>query len=159
KDEFEQVETAANVAQSDYQAALDAVRETRASRQAALDNLNKTIFSAPFDGIVSQLNVEAGENVITGTMNNPGTQILAVADPSSMLVRAAVDETDIVNVRIGQPAKIKVDAFPDSVFRGEVIEVGNTAKLNNSLTGGTQDQSNFEVKVVFVDHVPAMRPG
>ena len=158
-DVMEQVETAANVARSEYQASLDAVKEAQASKQAAQDNLDKTRFSAPFDGVVSQLNVEQGENVITGTMNNPGTQILAVADTSRMIVRAEVDETDVVDVAVGQASKIKVDAYPDSTFRGEVIEVGNTAKNANSLTSTGQDQSNFEVKVVFLDHIPTIKPG
>ena len=65
--------------------------------QGAEDNLHKTRFSAPFEGVVSALNVEVGENVITGTMNNPGTQILIVSDLSRMLVRADVDETDVVD--------------------------------------------------------------
>jgi HlyD family secretion protein len=157
-DQLEQAQTAADVAEATYQASIHAVGEARALLAAARDNLGKTTFTAPFDGVVSQLNVEKGENVITGTMNNPGTEILSVADTSRMIVRANVDETDVVNVRIGEPVKIKVDAFTDSVFRGEVIEVGNTAKATTSL-GASQDQSTFEVKVVFLDHVPNIRPG
>lgn len=156
QDEVEQVTTSANVARSEFQASLHSVSEARASQEASQDNLNKVTFVAPFDGLVSQLNVEKGENVITGTMNNPGTQILSVADTSRMIVRANVDETDVVDVKVGQTAQIKVDAWPDSTFRAEVIEVGNTAK--SAAETGTQ-QSNFEVKVVFLDHVPNIRPG
>jgi HlyD family secretion protein len=158
-DEMEQVETAYKVAQSEYQAALDAINEARAARATSQDYVDKTVFRAPFDGVVSQLNVEAGENVITGTMNNPGTQILAVADTSRMIVRAQVDETDVVDVKVGQTVKIRVDAMPDSLFRGQVIEVGNTAKSAAGLTSTGQEQSNYEVKVVFLDHIRAIKPG
>jgi HlyD family secretion protein len=156
-DELEQFSTANSVAQEEYQASLHAVGEARASLDAAEDNVTKTTFVAPFDGVVSQLNVEKGENVITGTMNNPGTQILSVADTSRMIVRTNVDETDVVDVKVGQMATIKVDAWPDSVYHGQVIEVGSTAKGASDLTGS--QQSNFEVKVVFLDHVPGIRPG
>ena len=120
---------------------------------AAADNLSKTRFLAPFDGVVSALNVEQGEIVITGTMNNVGTQILTVSDLSRMLVRADVDETDIVNMRLGQKAKISVDAMPDTTFPGTVTEIGNTAK--RSITSTVEGQTNFEVKVVFDHNVPA----
>ena len=157
-EELEQAQNAADVSRAAYDGALHAVSEARATLAAARDNLDKTTFTAPFDGVVSALNVEKGENVITGTMNNPGTEILAVADTTRMIVRANVDETDVVNVRVGESVNIKVDAFTDSVFRGQVIEVGNTAKSTSSL-GASQDQSTFEVKVVFLDHIPNIRPG
>jgi HlyD family secretion protein len=123
----------------------------------AADNLRKTRFVAPFDGVVSALNVEAGENVITGTMNNPGTEILVVSDLSRMLVKADVDETDVVDMKLGQKAKITVDALPDTSFPGTVTEIGNTAK--RSLTSAVEGQTNFEVKVVFEHDVPQVRPG
>jgi HlyD family secretion protein len=107
--------------------------------------------------VVSALNVEQGEIVVTGTMNNAGTQILTVSDLSRMLVRADVDETDVVDLRIGQKAKITVDALPDTSFAGTVTEIGNTAK--RTLTGGSEGQTNFEVKVVFDQDVPQVRPG
>jgi HlyD family secretion protein len=141
--------------------ALDNAREdvqrTGAALDAARDNLSKTRFMAPFEGVVSALNVEQGEIVITGTMNNPGTQILVVSDLSRMLVRADVDETDVVDMRVGQQAKITVDALPDTSFRGTVTEIGNTAK--RSLASTIEGQTNFEVKVVFNDNVPEVRPG
>jgi HlyD family secretion protein len=151
-------------AQRNMEAATTAVstsREEVARAEAALsgaqDHLRKTRFEAPFDGVVSALNVEQGEIVITGTMNNPGTQILTVSDLSRMLVRADVDETDVVDMQVGQTAKITVDAMPDTSFKGTVIEIGSTAK--RSLTSAAEGQTNFEVKVVFDDNVPSVRPG
>src|SRR5580765_4043317 len=90
-------------------------------------------------------------------MNNPGTQILTVSDLSGMLVRADVDETDVVDLKLGQKAKITVDALPDTSFVGTVTEIGNTAKRND--LGQVEGQTNFEVKVVFDQTVPAVRPG
>src|SRR5678815_2173270 len=92
------------------------VGRSQAALDAARDNLSKCRFEAPFDGIVSALDVEQGEIVVTGTMNNAGTQILVVSDLSRMLVRADVDETDVVNMQIGQKAKISVDAMPDTSY-------------------------------------------
>lgn len=137
--------------------AQEEVSRSQAAADGAMDNLNKCRFVAPFDGVVSALDVEKGEIVITGTMNNPGTQILVVSDLSRMLVRAEVDETDVVDMKVGQKAKISVDAFPDTTFLGTVTEIGNTAKRSSIST--VEGQTNFEVKVVFDDNVPEVRPG
>jgi HlyD family secretion protein len=90
-------------------------------------------------------------------MNNAGTQIMTVSDLSRMLVRAEVDETDVVDMKLGQKAKISVDAFPDTTFSGTVTEIGNTAKASTIST--VAGQTNFEVKVAFDDNVPQVRPG
>ena len=137
--------------------AQEEVSRSQAMLDGAADNVRKCRFVAPFDGVVSALNVEKGENVVTGTMNNPGTEILTVSDLSRMLVRADVDETDIVDMTLGQKAKITVDALPDTFFWGSVAEIGNTAK--RSITSTVEGQTNFEVKVVFDVDVPQVRPG
>jgi HlyD family secretion protein len=155
--EWDQATSAIEAVRAAAQAARQEVARADAAVAAAADNLRKTRFEAPFDGVVSALNVEAGENVITGTMNNPGTEILVVSDLSRMLVRADVDETDVVDMRVGQKARIFVDALPDTSFPGTVSEIGNTAK--RSVTSTIEGQTNFEVKVVFDQDVPAVRPG
>lgn len=155
--EWEQATSAIVTARAAAQAARQEVARAEAAVAAAADNLRKTRFEAPFDGVVSALNVEVGENVITGTMNNPGTEILVVSDLSRMLVRADVDETDVVDMRVGQKARIFVDALPDTSFPGTVTEIGNTAK--RTLTSAVEGQTNFEIKVVFDQDVPAVRPG
>ena len=154
--EWDQATTNYESARAALATAREEVARSQAALEGALDNLSKCRFLAPFDGVVSALNVEAGEIVITGTMNNPGTQILVVSDLSRMLVKADVDETDVVDMQIGQKAKITVDALPDTSFPGTVTEIGNTAK--RTLTG-SEGQTNFEVKVVFDHDVPAVRPG
>jgi len=137
--------------------AKEEISRAQAALEGAIDNVNKCRFLAPFDGVVSALDVEQGEVVITGTMNNPGTEIMVVSDLSRMLVRADVDETDVVNMKLGQKAKITVDAMPDTSFVGTVTEIGNTAK--RSATSAVEGETNFEVKVVFDDVVPQVRPG
>ncbi len=154
--EWDQATTNHESARIAVATAREEVARSSAVLEGARDNLSKTRFVAPLDGIVSALNVEQGEIVITGTMNNPGTQILVVSDLSKMIVRADVDETDVVDMTLGQKAKITVDAMPDTTFTGTVIEIGNTAKRSMSAVEG---QTNFEVKVVFDDNVPEIRPG
>lgn len=155
--EWEQAQNSNESAHVAFATAGEDAARARAALEAAADNLSKCRFLAPFDGVVSALNVEQGENVIMGTMNNVGTQILTVSDLSRMLVRADVDETDIVDIRIGQKVKISVDAVPDTAFAGTVTEIGNTAK--RSITSTVEGQTDFEVKVVFDDNVPQVRPG
>jgi len=154
-----------DTAENDYsgaRAANDAAREEVSRLNAALtgarDVLSKTTYKSPIDGKITALNIEEGEIVVTGTMNNAGTQILTVADISRMLVKADVDETDVVDVRTGQPAKITVDALPDTSFTGVVTEVGNSASRETN-TAGASGQTNFEVKVLFHETVAAVRPG
>lgn len=155
--EWEQAQNAHEGARVALATAQEDATRASAGLDAAADNLSKCQFRAPFDGVVSALNVEAGENVIPGTMNNIGTEILVVSDLSRMLVRADVDETDVVDMQLGQVTKISVDAFPDTTFSGTVSEIGNTAK--RSITSSVEGQTNFEVKVVFDTNVPEVRPG
>jgi HlyD family secretion protein len=155
--EWDQATSANESAHVAVATAKEEISRAQAAMAGAMDNVNKCRFLAPFDGVVSALDVEQGEVVITGTMNNPGTQILVVSDLSRMLVRADVDETDVVNMKLGQKAKISVDAMPDTSFQGTVIEIGNTAKRSTITT--VEGQTNFEVKVVFDDLVPQVRPG
>jgi HlyD family secretion protein len=109
------------------------------------------------NGIVTSLNAEVGEIVMIGTMNNPGTVIMAVSDMSEIEAEVEVDETDIAEVKVGQEAEIEIDAYPDTVFKGKVTEIGHSARISGL---GTQDQvTNFLVKVVLLDEVPNIRPG
>ena len=93
-------------------------------------------FEAPFDGIVTRRNIEEGENVMVGTMNNAGTVLLTVADMSVIEAEVEVDETDIPFVQLGQPAKITIDAIADKTFTGNVTEIGNSP-IQTTGTGTT----------------------
>ena len=133
------------------------VHQAEASLLVAEDNLKKTRFDSPLDGTVTQLGIEKGEIVVIGTMNNPGTVVLTVADLSRMKVEADVDETDVATIQTGQTAQIKIDALPDTTLTGTVSTIANSPKIEN---GETQEQqTNFKVDVA-IDRPPAtLRPG
>jgi len=100
----------------------------------AKEALSYTTITSPIDGVITRINAEVGEVVMTGTMNNPGTVILQVADLSQMLVVAQVDEADIGELRVGQTAKVSVRAFPDIDFTGTVDTIALTHRLSDNRT-------------------------
>lgn len=131
--------------------------EARAALGAARDQLEKTEFYSPISGIVTRLSVEEGENVVTGTMNAPGTVIMTISDLSHMEVEVEIDETDIVDVVLGQEAEIEVDALADTVLPGRVTEVGNSGIV--SMAGTQEEVTNFLVKVLVTETHPSLKPG
>lgn len=131
--------------------------EASAALKAAQDQFEKTVFHSPINGVVTQLNVEEGENVVTGTMNQPGTVIMTISDLADMEVEVEIDETDIVDVRVGQKAEIEVDALADTLLAGRVTEVGNSGITK---MGGTQEEAtSFLVKVLVDDPHEVLKPG
>ena len=131
--------------------------------EAQLDQVNydlsQVIIEAPMDGIITKLNIEEGENVVTGTMNNAGTVLLTIADLSVVEAEIEVDETDIVHVEVGQPATVRIDAFPDEDFEAVVTEVGKSP-INRSGLGSSGNQAiNFKVVVRLTETVSGARPG
>ena len=104
-------------------------------------------------------NIEQGETVVTGTMNNAGTVLLQIADMSIIEAEVEVDETDIPFVQIGQPAKIKIDAIPDKIFTGKVTEVGNSPIVQAAAGQTGQTATNFKVTVTIDGQIPEVRPG
>ena len=133
------------------------VARATAAVQSAQDNLRKTVFHSPIDGTVTQLNVERGEIVMIGTMNNPGTVVLSIADLRRMKVEADVDETDVASIRLGQTATVKVDALPDTTLSGRVVEIANSPKISE--LGTQEQQTNFVVDVMIDNPPPTLRPG
>ncbi len=138
-------------------------RETQLNQQQAglassEHTLSQVRFDAPFDGIVTRRNIEEGENVVTGTMNNAGTVLLTVADMSVIEAEVEVDETDIPFVQMGQKAVIKIDAIPDREFSGKVTEIGNSP-IQTAGTGTTRTATNFKVTVQVDGTIPDVRPG
>lgn len=128
--------------------------QTRANLEKARHDLGKVTIAAPMTGLITRLNVEEGENAIMGTLNNPGTVLLVIADMGTLEAVVEVDETEVVQVALGQPAVVEIDAFPGEEFAGRVSEIGNSP-----IRGGGQQAVDFEVKVVL-DHAPAsIRPG
>lgn len=154
---YVQIKTASEVAQADNESARHAVKQQDALLAQRQDELDRTVITSPISGTITELNAEEGEIVVVGTMNNPGTVIMTVADLSTIEVEVEVDETDIAGVRVGQDAKIEVDAFPDTTFRGRVTEVGNSAQVSG--ISSSDRVTNFLVTVLLLDDVPAIKPG
>jgi len=160
--EVDNARTQAQMAQAGVQGARFGVQHAQASLSQARDNLRKTTIVAPMSGRVTRLNIHEGETAIIGTMNNPGSLLLTVADLSVMEAKVKVDETEVPRIAVGDSAVLRIDAFPGQTFTGKVTRIGNSAAQASGLasstgTGGEQ-AVDFEV-VVTLDHPPAeLRP-
>jgi HlyD family secretion protein len=139
-----------------YESAQSYVVQNQASLKETLESLYKTTISSPLEGTVTKLNVELGERVL-GSGFSQGTDIMTVSDLSKMEAIVDVDENDIVTVKIGDTARVTVDAFGDKKFVGFVTEIGNSAITTSS---GTQNEvTNFQVKIKIFDPDQKLRPG
>jgi HlyD family secretion protein len=134
------------------------IREQRATLAGARYDLSKVRIESPIDGIITRRNIEQGEMVVIGTMNNAGTVMLTIADMSVIEAEVEVDETDIPSIRIGQTAKITIDAMPDKSFTGKVTEIGNSPIQTATAQAG-QQATNFKVVVTVDGQIPEVRPG
>jgi HlyD family secretion protein len=136
-----------------------------ASLRANQNALDLTMAVAPFDGIVTNEPVREGETVVEGIQNTEGSTFMTLADLSVITAEIKVDETDIVNVRLGQSADVTVDALPGKVFKGHVTLVGDQALLRSSgqatstSTSGTEEAKDFKVVVTIDDPSNELRPG
>ena len=161
----------ASVAQAQAQtdSARGHVDQAVASQRANYDALDKTISRAPYDGLVTNVPVREGETMVTGIQNAQGSTLMTVADMSVITAEVKVDETDVVSVKLGQPADVSVDALPGRVFKGHVTEVGDQALLRTTgiatsqSTTGTEEAKDFKI-VVTLDNVSGqsnddLRPG
>jgi len=141
------------------------IAQTQAGLVRVDDILKKHNAVAPIDGLVTYLPVRVGETVVPGVQNSAASTIMTIADMSIVTSEVKVDETDIVNVKLGQPAEITVDAIPNKTFTGHVIEIGNTAILRSTgMAASTSNTSSQEAKdfkvVVAMDNPPdEIRPG
>ncbi len=159
--ELDAAETSQEVQDALYEAAKYLVQQMEANVREARDLLAKTVITAPMAGRVTRLNVEQGETAIVGTMNNPGTVLLTVADLSEMEAVVEVDETDISAIELGDSTAIEIDAFEDEVFSGVVTEIAHSSIQGgiSSLSGRTTSQSvDFEVVIRLDDPPSALRP-
>jgi len=143
-------------ARAAYSSAQEGVNQAQAILQQAQTNLSHTIIVSPIDGKAVQLNAHEGEVVVTGTMNNPASVIAVIADLSEILVESDVNETDVVSLRLGMPAKIKVDAIPDKEYAGHVAEIGSSAAARQSAGAGIR---YFKVKAAIDNPDDRLRPG
>ncbi|HEX2832174.1 MAG TPA: efflux RND transporter periplasmic adaptor subunit [Thermoanaerobaculia bacterium] len=153
---FEQARLGLDNARAALAAADQGVNQAQAGLRSASEDLSRTTIVAPIDGKVVQLNAHEGEVVVTGTMNNPGSVIAVLADLSQILVEAEVGETEVVGVKLGQLAKIKIDAIPNKDYRGHVVEIGSSANVRQGAGAGIR---YFTVKVAIEDADDRLRPG
>ena len=129
------------------------------------DVLSKTIYTAPFDGVVTNLPVREGETVVVGIQNSPGSTLMTLADNSVITAEVMVDETDIVSVKLGQQAEVTIDAIPKKKFKGTVTEIGNNALLRSTgvatsqTTSSSQEAKDFKVVITLQDPPDNLRPG
>jgi HlyD family secretion protein len=153
----EDAETQFAVQKELLRAAEYGVQQARAAVNEEEDRLNKTIIRAPMTGVVTRLEVEEGETAIIGTMNNPGSLLLTVADLSAMEAVIRVDETDVPELKLGDSASVEIDAFPNQKFTGRVTEISHSSTRNPDQAaqqGGASTQSvDFEI-VIQLDNPP-----
>lgn len=134
------------------------MQQESATAESARFDLSKVRIESPIAGIVTRRNIEEGETVVIGTMNNAGTVLLTIADMSVIQAEVDVDETDIPALRLGQPAKITIDAMPGQTFTGKVTEIGNSPITAAGQAASTQ-ATNFKVVVTLDKEILEVRPG
>jgi HlyD family secretion protein len=135
------------------------MQQEQASLENAKYNLSKVRIESPIDGLVTRRNIEEGETVVVGTMNNAGTVLLTVADMSVIEAEVEVDETDIPSVQLGQIAKVTIDAMPGKTFTGKVTEIGNSPIQTSTTASSSTQGTNFKVVVTVDKEIPEVRPG
>jgi len=149
-------ETQYEIAKAALQTSRFDIERAAGSLKTINDSLIKTTIVAPADGTISTLPARLGERVV-GTSQFAGTEVMRLADLSSMEAQVNVNENDVVNVKVGDIAKISVDAYPDRKISGVVREIASTATTNNA---GTQEEvTNFLVKIRVTDKSVSLRPG
>lgn len=156
-------ETELKARQQDVTTREQQIKQEAASLESNRYELTKVTLESPIDGIVTRRNIDEGETVVMGTMNNAGTVLMTIADMSVVQAEIEVDETDIPNVAIGQPAQVSIDAIPGRTFKGHVAEIGNSPiqSATTPQTSTTASQAtNFKVVIVLDEAVPvSTRPG
>jgi HlyD family secretion protein len=160
-----QAQARVNQAQAQQDSADKHVMQNRATLTRMSDILQKTSYEAPFDGVITNLPVREGETVVIGIQNAPGSTLMTIADMSVITAEVMVDETDIVNVKLGQPAQVTIDAIPKRVFPAVVSEIGDNAIVRSTGVAtsqqntSSQEAKDFKVVVTLTDPPADLRPG
>lgn len=154
--DFKGADTKSQVSTATYESSLHQIDVARSSLEQSKVLLDKTVIYAPMDGTISALNSELGERVVA-TGDFAGTEVMRVADMDSMEARVEVNENDVVNVKVGDPVRVQVDAYPGKQFRGIVNRIASTASVKNE--GTQQEVTNFEVRILINHPEYQLRPG
>jgi len=154
--EYNAAQAATDVARNTYESSLHEIERAQAGSSQARDQLSKTTIYSPIDGKVTILNSKLGERVVA-TNQFAGTEVMRVADLNHMQAVVDVNENDVVNVKIGDEGRVKIDAYGDRKFNGTVAQIANTGKTTGA---GTQEEvTNFEVKIDLDNENLLLRPG
>jgi HlyD family secretion protein len=154
--DFAASKASVDAAQAGYENALAQIRRAEGLLKQAQDQLEKTVIYSPMAGTVSSRSSEVGERV-AGTGQFNAAEVMRVADLSSMEVRVNVNENDVVNVKVGDRARVNIDAYPGRRFSGAVKEIASAAKTSGLST--QEEVTNFQVKIRITDKDVALRPG
>jgi HlyD family secretion protein len=164
--EFEQAEQAYKTAKANYEAAIEGIRANEASVRSAMASLNRAskdvsraTITAPMTGVVSLLNVKKGERVV-GTAQMAGTEMMRIADLSSIEVRVDVGESDIPKVKLGDTATVEIDAFNNRKFKGLVYKIANPApSLTGAATGNEVTSYKVHIRLLYESYADLLRNG
>ena len=154
--EYNAAQAAYDIATNTYESSLHDIERAQAASSQARDQLSKTTILSPIDGTITVLNSKLGERLVA-TGQFAGTEVMRVADLTHMQAVVDVNENDVVNVKLGDIASVKIDAYGERRFHGTVQQIANTGKTTGA---GTQEEvTNFEVKIRIDDHDVPLRPG
>jgi HlyD family secretion protein len=154
--EYKAAETKSEVSEASYASSLHQIDVAKSNLDQNEDLLSKCVIYSPMDGVISVLSSEIGERVVA-TGDFAGTEVMRVANFGSMEVRVDVNENDVVNVDVGETARIKVDAYPGRLLTGTVKRIASTATVKNE--GTQQEVTNFEVRIQVANPPVQLRPG
>ena len=155
--DLQRARTTASTTDSALRAAEQRVEQSRAMLEGAKDTLSKTTIRSPMDGIVTAKRIEEGEVAVIGIQNQPGTVLLTISDMSVVEAEMEIDETSIPSVKLGQDARVHIDAYPNQPFDGTVTEVGNSPIV--ATTGQANEAIKFKVKVQLKNPPQGIKPG
>jgi HlyD family secretion protein len=158
-EQLEQLRTAVDVNQALFESAQHNVDQSSAALRNAQSSLAKTTINAPMSGRITRLAVEQGETAVPGTFNKDAALLLTISDMSMLETKVKVDETDVARLALGDSALVEIDAFPDTTFRGKVVEIANSSLITPTSTTNSGDQAvDYEVKVQLLNPPPDTRP-
>jgi HlyD family secretion protein len=153
--EYNAAQAAFDVAKNTFESSVHEIERAQAGSSQARDQLSKTTVYSPIDGTITILNSKLGERIVA-TGQFAGTEVMRVADLTHMQAVVDVNENDVVNVKVGDKASIKIDAYSERRFQGTVQQIANTGKTTGA---GTQEEvTNFEVKISVDEHDVPLRP-
>jgi len=159
EEQLEQLRTQSEVNKALAEAANYSVEQAQASVRDARQALSRTTITAPMSGKITRLNVEEGETAIMGTLNKDAATLLTISDMSILETKVKVDETDVARISVGDSALIQIDAFPDTAFVGQVVEISNSSVNKTGTAAASGDQAiDYEVRVQLVNPPIETRP-